>query len=170
MRVLTDMALECPRSASFAERTLFIEHLRRIQRLSSTDDTILFGSCFDANAGLFEALLDAHDAVISDSLNHASIIDGVRLCRAKRFRYANNDMSELERALHEARHFRTVLVVTDGVFSMDGIAANLPGVCDLANRYGASVMVDDFLMLWGLSAQADVERQPGTVWKLKSIF
>ncbi|RXH33356.1 2-amino-3-ketobutyrate CoA ligase [Bradyrhizobium nanningense] len=115
-------------------------------RLSSylrTEDTILFGSCFDANAGLFEALLDADDAVISDSLNHASIIDGIRLCKAKRFRYANNDMNELEHALREARHCRTVLVVTDGVFSMDGAAANLSGICELAKRYGALVMVDD---------------------------
>lgn len=116
---------------------------KRLTDYLRTEDTILFGSCFDANAGLFEALLDADDAVISDSLNHASIIDGIRLCKAKRFRYANNDMGELELALREARHCRTVLVVTDGVFSMDGIAANLPGICDLANRYGALVMVDD---------------------------
>lgn len=116
------------------------------QRLTDylrTEDTILFSSCFDANAGLFEALLDADDAVISDSLNHASIIDGIRLCKAKRLRYANNNMAELEHALRETRHCRTVLVVTDGVFSMDGIAANLPGICDLAKRYGALVMVDD---------------------------
>ena len=116
---------------------------RRLACYLGTDDTILFGSCFDANAGLFEALLDAEDAVISDSLNHASIIDGVRLCKAKRFRYANNDMGELEQALQEARHCRTVLVVTDGVFSMDGITANLPAICDLAKSYGALVMVDD---------------------------
>ncbi|MGY3033938.1 glycine C-acetyltransferase [Bradyrhizobium sp. USDA 4354] len=115
-------------------------------RLSSylrTEDTILFGSCFDANAGLFEALLDVDDAIISDSLNHASIIDGIRLCKAKRFRYTNNDMSELERALRDASHCRAVLVVTDGVFSMDGTPANLPGICELAKRYGALVMVDD---------------------------
>jgi len=115
-------------------------------RLSSylrTEDTILFGSCFDANTGLFEAMLDADDAVISDSLNHASIIDGIRLCKAKRFRYANNDMNELEHALREASHCRTVLVVTDGVFSMDGTSANLPGICELAKHYGALVMVDD---------------------------
>lgn len=116
---------------------------KRLTDYLRTEDTILFGSCFDANAGLFEALLDANDAVISDSLNHASIIDGIRLCKARRFRYANNDMSELEHALREARHCRTVLVVTDGVFSMDGIVANLPGICDLAKRYGALVMVDD---------------------------
>ncbi|WFU31412.1 glycine C-acetyltransferase [Bradyrhizobium brasilense] len=116
---------------------------RRLSDYLRTEDTILFGSCFDANAGLFEALLDAKDAVISDSLNHASIIDGVRLCKAKRFRYTNNDMSELERALRESHHCRTVLVVTDGVFSMDGNAANLPVICDLAKHYGALVMVDD---------------------------
>ncbi|WFU39985.1 glycine C-acetyltransferase [Bradyrhizobium sp. CB82] len=116
---------------------------RRLSEYLRREDTILFGSCFDANTGLFEALLDEHDAVISDSLNHASIIDGVRLCKAKRLRYANNDMGELESALREARHCRTVLVVTDGVFSMDGIGANLPGICDLAKRYGALVMVDD---------------------------
>lgn len=115
----------------------------RLSNYLRTEDTILFGSCFDANAGLFEALLDADDAVISDSLNHASIIDGIRLCKAKRFRYANNDMSELEQALRQASNCRTVLVVTDGVFSMDGAAANLPGICDLAKRYGALVMVDD---------------------------
>lgn len=115
-------------------------------RLSSylrTEDTILFGSCFDANAGLFEALLDADDAIISDSQNHASIIDGIRLCKAKRFRYTNSDMSELEQALREASHCRTMLVVTDGVFSMDGTSANLPGICELARRHGALVMVDD---------------------------
>lgn len=116
---------------------------KRLSDYLQTEDTILFGSCFDANAGLFEALLDADDAVISDSLNHASIIDGIRLCKAKRFRYANNNMGELEHALREARNGRTVLVVTDGVFSMDGTAANLPGICDLAKRYGALVMVDD---------------------------
>lgn len=116
---------------------------KRIADYLRTEDTILFGSCFDANAGLFEAILDVGDAVISDSLNHASIIDGIRLCKAKRFRYPNNDMGGLEQALREARDCRTVLVVTDGVFSMDGIAANLPGICDLAKRYGALVMVDD---------------------------
>ncbi|MCK1593304.1 glycine C-acetyltransferase [Bradyrhizobium sp. 164] len=115
----------------------------RLSRYLRTEDTILFGSCFDANTGLFEALLDADDAVISDSLNHASIIDGIRLCKAKRFRYANNDMNGLEHALREASQYRTVLVVTDGVFSMDGAAANLPGICELTKRYGALVMVDD---------------------------
>ncbi|MCK1538841.1 MULTISPECIES: glycine C-acetyltransferase [unclassified Bradyrhizobium] len=115
----------------------------RISSYLRTEDTILFGSCFDANTGLFEALLDTDDAVISDSLNHASIIDGIRLCKAKRYRIANNNMNELEHALREASHSRTVLVVTDGVFSMDGAAANLPGICELAKRYGALVMVDD---------------------------
>jgi glycine C-acetyltransferase len=108
-----------------------------------TEDSILFSSCFDANGGVFEALLGAEDAVISDALNHASIIDGVRLCKARRFRYANNDMAELEAQLIEAQDARHRLVVTDGVFSMDGIVANLPAVCDLAEKYDALVMVDD---------------------------
>ena len=107
------------------------------------DDTILYSSCFDANAGLFETLLDASDAIISDALNHASIIDGVRLCKAKRFRYANNDMAELEKCLQEAQGARHILIATDGVFSMDGVIANLKGICDLADQYGALVMVDD---------------------------
>jgi glycine C-acetyltransferase len=106
-------------------------------------DSILFSSCFDANGGVFEALLGPEDAVISDALNHASIIDGIRLCKAKRYRYANNDMGELEARLKEARDARHRLVVTDGVFSMDGIVANLPGICDLAEEYDALVMVDD---------------------------
>jgi glycine C-acetyltransferase len=108
-----------------------------------TEDTILYSSCFDANGGLFETLLDADDAVISDSLNHASIIDGVRLCKARRFRYANNDMSDLEAKLQEAGDTGHKLIATDGVFSMDGIIANLGAICDLADRYGALVMVDD---------------------------
>ena len=108
-----------------------------------TEDTILFGSCFDANAGLFEALLDRNDAVISDSLNHASIIDGIRLCGSKRLRYPNGDMQGLERALRETADCRTVLIVTDGVFSMDGVAANLPAICQLARRHDALVMLDD---------------------------
>ena len=107
------------------------------------EDTILYSSCFDANAGLFETLLDAEDAIISDALNHASIIDGVRLCKAKRFRYANNDMQELEQRLIEAQGARHILIATDGVFSMDGVIANLEGICDLADQYGAMVMVDD---------------------------
>lgn len=109
------------------------------------EDTILFPSCFDANAGLFESLLTAEDAIISDQLNHASIIDGIRLCKAKRYRYANNDMAALEEELKKAKAdgARHTLVVTDGVFSMDGIIANLKGVCDLAEQYGALVAVDD---------------------------
>lgn len=109
------------------------------------EDAILYSSCFDANGGLFETLLGAEDAIISDALNHASIIDGVRLCKAKRFRYANNDMVELEARLKEARDAgaRHVLIATDGVFSMDGVIANLKGVCDLADKYDALVMVDD---------------------------
>jgi len=108
-----------------------------------TEDTILYTSCFDANGGLFETLLGSEDAVISDELNHASIIDGVRLCKAKRFRYKNNDMADLEAQLIEAKGSRRILVVTDGVFSMDGYLANLPAICDLAEGHGALVMVDD---------------------------
>ncbi len=115
----------------------------RISEFLGTDDTILYSSCFDANTGLFETILGPDDAIISDSLNHASIIDGVRLCKAKRFRYANNDMADLERCLKEADGARTTLIATDGVFSMDGILANLPAICDLADAYGALVMVDD---------------------------
>ena len=109
------------------------------------EDTILYSSCFDANAGLFETLLGPEDAIVSDALNHASIIDGVRLCKAKRFRYANNDMTDLETQLIAARDAgaRHILIATDGVFSMDGVIANLKGICDLADQYGAMVMVDD---------------------------
>ena len=116
---------------------------RRLSEFLGTDDTILFPSCFDANGGVFEALLEEHDAVISDSLNHASIIDGIRLCKAQRYRYENNDLDHLERCLQEARGTRTRLIATDGVFSMDGTAADLRGICELADRYGALVMVDD---------------------------
>ena len=115
----------------------------RLARFLGTEDAILYSSCFDANGGLFEALLDERDAVISDALNHASIIDGIRLCKAKRLRYANGDMSELEARLKESSAARTRLIATDGVFSMDGILANLPAICDLADRYDALVMVDD---------------------------
>ena len=121
-------------------------HKRLEARLSAflgTDDTILYGSCFDANGGLFETLLDAEDAVISDALNHASIIDGVRLCKAQRFRYANNDMADLEKQLEAARGARVKLIATDGVFSMDGIIANLAAIRALADKHGALVMVDD---------------------------
>lgn len=117
----------------------------RLSAFLGTEDTILFSSCWDANGGIFEIILGEEDAVISDALNHASIIDGVRLSKAKRFRYANNDLVELEARLKEAKeaNARFMLVVTDGVFSMDGVIANLKGICDLAERYGAMVMVDD---------------------------
>ena len=115
----------------------------RISAFLGMQDTILYGSCFDANGGLFETLLSEQDAVISDALNHASIIDGVRLSKARRYRYANNDMADLEARLKEAADARFRLIATDGVFSMDGIIANLAGVCDLAEQYDAMVMVDD---------------------------
>jgi glycine C-acetyltransferase len=115
----------------------------RLAQFVGQEDSILYSSCFDANGGLFEALLGEEDAVISDALNHASIIDGIRLCKARRLRYANNDMAELEQRLGEARDCRFRLIATDGVFSMDGIIANLPAICDLADRYDALVMVDD---------------------------
>jgi len=116
-----------------------------IARFLGMEDTLLYSSCFDANGGLFETLLGEDDAIISDSLNHASIIDGVRLCKAKRFRYANNDMADLETQLKaaDAQGVKTKLIATDGVFSMDGIIANLKGICDLAETYSALVMVDD---------------------------
>lgn len=118
---------------------------KRISDFLGMEDTILYSSCFDANGGLFETLLDPEDAVISDALNHASIIDGVRLCKAKRYRYANNDMADLEKQLQQADAdgARYKLIVTDGVFSMDGIIADLKSVCDLADKYNALVMVDD---------------------------
>ena len=118
---------------------------RKISDFLGTDDTILYSSCFDANGGLFETLLGEEDAVISDELNHASIIDGVRLCKAKRYRYKNNDMADLEEKLKEAdaAGAKVKLIATDGVFSMDGIICNLKGVCDLADKYEALVMVDD---------------------------
>src|SRR5438093_599359 len=111
----------------------------RLSTFLGTDDTLLYSSCFDANGGLFETLLDEPDAVISDALNHASIIDGVRLCKAQRFRYANNDMRDLERCLSEAAGARFKLIATDGVFSMDGVVANLAAICDLAQKHGALV-------------------------------
>lgn len=115
----------------------------KISDFLQMEDTILYSSCFDANAGLFETILGPDDAIISDSLNHASIIDGVRLCKAKRFRYKNNDMKDLEDKLIEAKEARFRLIATDGVFSMDGIIANLPAICELAEKYDALVMVDD---------------------------
>lgn len=116
---------------------------QKLSEFLGTEDTILYSSCFDANGGLFETLLTAEDAIISDELNHASIIDGVRLCKAKRFRYKNNDMADLEQQLKDAASCRFRLIATDGVFSMDGYIANLPAICDLADKYDAIVMVDD---------------------------
>jgi len=118
---------------------------RRLAEFLGMEEAILFSSCFDANGGLFETLLGAEDAIISDALNHASIIDGIRLCKAQRYRYANNDMAELRARLQEAREkgARHLLIATDGVFSMDGVIANLQGICDLADEFNALVMVDD---------------------------
>jgi glycine C-acetyltransferase len=116
---------------------------KRLSHFLGMEDTILYSSCFDANGGLFETLLGEQDGIISDALNHASIIDGVRLCKAKRFRYNNNDMADLEAKLKEAKDCRFRMIATDGVFSMDGIMANLPAICDLADKYDALVMVDD---------------------------
>lgn len=116
---------------------------KKISDFLGMEDTILYSSCFDANGGLFETLLTEDCAVISDALNHASIIDGIRLCKAKRYRYQNNDMADLERCLKEAQDARIRLVATDGVFSMDGIIANLPAICDLCEQYDALLMVDD---------------------------
>ena len=118
---------------------------KKISDFLGTEDTILYTSCFDANGGLFETILNENDAVISDELNHASIIDGVRLCKAQRYRYKNNDMIDLEEKIKEANsnNVKQILIATDGVFSMDGYIANLKGICDLADKYGAMVMVDD---------------------------
>jgi glycine C-acetyltransferase len=116
---------------------------QKLSEFLGTEDTILYGSCFDANGGLFETLLGAEDAIISDELNHASIIDGVRLCKAARFRYANNNMADLEAKLKEASSARFKMIATDGVFSMDGYIANLFAICDLAEKHNALVMVDD---------------------------
>jgi glycine C-acetyltransferase len=124
-------------------QTIHKELEARLSGFLGTEDTILYSSCFDANGGLFETILGEEDAVISDALNHASIIDGIRLCKAKRFRYANGDMNELETRLQEAQSSRFRLIATDGAFSMDGSIADLRTICDLADRYGASVMVDD---------------------------
>jgi glycine C-acetyltransferase len=115
----------------------------KLTEFLGTEDTILYSSCFDANGGLFETLLGAEDAVISDELNHASIIDGIRLSKAQRFRYRNNDLADLEAKLKEAHNARFCLIATDGVFSMDGVIANLPAICELADKYDALVMVDD---------------------------
>src|SRR6202047_1111728 len=124
-------------------QTVHRELEERLSAYLSMEDTILYSSCFDANGGLFETLLDEQDAVISDALNHASIIDGIRLCKARRLRYANNDLNELEQALKDSQDARVRMIATDGVFSMDGSIAKLKEICDLADRYGALVMVDD---------------------------
>jgi glycine C-acetyltransferase len=124
-------------------QTVHKELEARLSTFLGMDDTILYSSCFDANGGLFETLLDEQDAVISDALNHASIIDGIRLCKARRLRYANDDLDELETRLEEASDARVKLIATDGVFSMDGVIARLKDICDLAERHGALVMVDD---------------------------
>lgn len=116
---------------------------KKISSFLGTEDTILYSSCFDANTGLFETILGEEDAIISDALNHASIIDGVRLCKAKRYRYANSNMDELEQALKDAQAQRFRVIVTDGVFSMDGYLAKLPEICDLAEKYDAMLVVDD---------------------------
>ena len=116
---------------------------KKLSEFLGTDDTILYSSCFDANGGLFETLLTAEDAIISDELNHASIIDGVRLCKAQRFRYKNNNMADLREKLEAAKDCRIKLIATDGVFSMDGLVADLKSICDLADEYDALVMVDD---------------------------
>ena len=115
----------------------------KISTFFSTDDTILYSSCYDANGGLFETILDSNDAIISDSLNHASIIDGIRLCKAKRFRYKNNDMIDLENKLKQTKNYKIVMIATDGVFSMDGHIAKLDLITKLAEKYGAMIMVDD---------------------------
>ncbi|MGE4573201.1 glycine C-acetyltransferase [Parachlamydia sp.] len=124
-------------------QTIHKELEKQISHFLGMEDTILYSSCFDANGGLFETLLGPEDAVISDALNHASIIDGIRLCKAQRYRYQNNDMQDLENKLKEAQGARFRLIATDGVFSMDGIIANLKAICDLADEYQALVMVDD---------------------------
>lgn len=124
-------------------QTIHKELEKRIAKFVGTEDAILYSSCFDANGGLFETLLGPEDAIISDELNHASIIDGVRLCKAKRFRYLNNNMDDLRAKLEEAKDSRIKMIATDGVFSMDGYIANLKAICDLADEYDALVMVDD---------------------------
>lgn len=124
-------------------QTVHKELERRLSKFLGTDETILYCSCFDANGGLFETILGPEDAIISDALNHASIIDGIRLCKAKRFRYQHNDMADLEEQLKQSQDSRFRLIATDGVFSMDGTIANLKAICDLADKYRALVMVDD---------------------------
>jgi glycine C-acetyltransferase len=135
-----------------------------------TEDTILYSSCFDANGGIFEALLDDRDAVISDALNHASIIDGIRLCKAKRLRYANRDMADLEKQLQDSADARFRMVVTDGVFSMDGYMAPLPEICDLADRHDAMVMVDDSHAVGFIGANGrGTHEHHGTIGRIDAI-
>jgi len=135
-----------------------------------TEDTILYSSCFDANGGIFEVVLDEQDAVISDALNHASIIDGIRLCKAKRFRYANRDMKDLEQQLKDSSGARFRMVVTDGVFSMDGYAAPLKDICDLADRYDAMVMVDDSHAVGFVGANGrGTHEQQGVIGRVDAI-
>ena len=124
-------------------QTLHKDLEQRISQFLGTEDTILYPSCFDANGGLFETILDGEDAVISDALNHASIIDGIRLCKAQRFRYQNNDMEDLEQQLKQAESANARLIASDGVFSMDGTIADLQSICDLADKYDALTMIDD---------------------------
>jgi len=131
---------------------------RALSAFLETEDTILYSSCFDANGGLFETLFDESDAIISDELNHASIIDGVRLCKAARFRYKNNDMDDLEEKLKQAQNARIRIIATDGVFAMDGIVANLKGICDLAEQYHALVMVDDSHAVGFMGSGAEARR------------
>ncbi len=140
------MDLECHRFDLFAEHKIFTKHLKhKISEFYQTEDTILYAAAFDANGGVFEPLFGEEDAIISDALNHASIIDGVRLCKAARYRYDNNNMAALEEQLIEAnnQNHRFKIIVTDGVFSMDGIVASLDKICDLADKYDALVMVDE---------------------------
>ncbi len=139
----------------------------QITEFLGTEDTILYSSCFDANGGLFETLLSAEDAVISDALNHASIIDGIRLCKAQRFRFKNSDMADLEEKLKEAQSARFRMIATDGVFSMDGTIAKLAEICDLAEKYDALVMIDDWhsvgvLVTHGKGTQGDSGVTGGT--------
>ena len=134
-------------------QTVHKELEKRLAHFLGTEDSILYCSCFDANGGLFETLLGQEDAIISDALNHASIIDGIRLCKAKRLRYEHNDMASLEEQLKEAQNSRFRVIATDGVFSMDGTIANLPAICDLADQYKALVMVDDCHAVGFMGAQ-----------------
>lgn len=134
-------------------QTIHKELESKLSSFLGTEDSILYTSCFDANGGLFETLLTAEDAIISDELNHASIIDGVRLCKAQRFRYKNNNMQDLEEQLKAAESARFRMIATDGVFSMDGYIANLPAICDLADKYDALVMVDDSHAVGFMGAQ-----------------